>query len=166
KPSYGLVSTDGCFPLAPSFDHVGPMARTVDECGRLLEALVPAFERTHLESVEEVSVGVAWLRDPEPLVAARVTEAATRFPRRRELDWPRPTIGALFMREVADVHRELYSESAELYGEDVAVKIERCLSVTDADASRAARARAEHRERCSELFEGIDLLLTPTLTCV
>src|SRR5439155_1231016 len=29
KPSYGLVPTDGCFPLAPSFDHVGPMARTV-----------------------------------------------------------------------------------------------------------------------------------------
>ena len=27
KPSYGLVSTDGVFPLAPSFDHAGPMAR-------------------------------------------------------------------------------------------------------------------------------------------
>jgi aspartyl-tRNA(Asn)/glutamyl-tRNA(Gln) amidotransferase subunit A len=166
KPSYGLVPTDGCFPLAPSFDHVGPMARTVDECGRLLDALVPAFARTHLASLEEVAVGVAWLRDPEPLVAARVTEAAARFPRRQEVDWPRPSIDALFMREVADVHRELYSENSELYGEDVAVKIERCLSVRDADASHAAHARAEYRERCSELFEGIDLLLTPTLTCV
>ncbi len=28
KPSYGLVSLEGCFPLAPSFDHVGPMARS------------------------------------------------------------------------------------------------------------------------------------------
>ena len=26
KPTYGLVPTDGCFPLAPSYDHVGPMA--------------------------------------------------------------------------------------------------------------------------------------------
>ena len=26
KPSYGLVPIDGVFPLAPSFDHVGPMA--------------------------------------------------------------------------------------------------------------------------------------------
>ena len=29
KPTYGLVSTDGVFPLAPSFDHAGPMARDV-----------------------------------------------------------------------------------------------------------------------------------------
>jgi aspartyl-tRNA(Asn)/glutamyl-tRNA(Gln) amidotransferase subunit A len=166
KPSYGLVPTDGCFPLAPSFDHVGPMARTVDGCGRLLEALVPGFERTHLESLEEVSVGVAWLQDPERLVAARVSEAAARFPRRRDADWPRPNIDALFMREVADVHRELYSENSELYGEDVAAKIERCLSVTDGEALRAAHARGEYSELCSDLFEGIDLLLTPTLTCV
>src|SRR5206468_614184 len=26
KPTYGLVPTEGCFPLAPSFDHAGPMA--------------------------------------------------------------------------------------------------------------------------------------------
>ena len=26
KPTYGLVPLDGCFPLAPSFDHAGPMA--------------------------------------------------------------------------------------------------------------------------------------------
>ena len=32
KPTYGLVSLQGCFPLAPSFDHAGPMARSVEEC--------------------------------------------------------------------------------------------------------------------------------------
>ena len=32
KPSYGLVPTDGVFPLAPSFDHAGPMARDVAGC--------------------------------------------------------------------------------------------------------------------------------------
>ena len=163
KPSYGLMPTDGCFPLAPSFDHVGPMARSVGECASLLEALVPELERRHLESLEEVSAGVAWLDAAEPLVAARVTEAVGHFPRRRRLDWPHPSIDALFMREVADVHRELYAENAELYGEDVAAKIERCLAVTDTEVSRAARARDDYRERCEELFEGIDLLLTPTL---
>jgi aspartyl-tRNA(Asn)/glutamyl-tRNA(Gln) amidotransferase subunit A len=163
KPSYDLVPTEGCFPLAPTFDHVGPMARTVTECARMLEVLVPGFGRKSMESLEEVSVGAAWLEDAEPLVAARVTEATERFPRRRELDWPHPSIDALFMREVAEVHRELYSENSELYGEDVAAKIERCLSVTDGDAVRAERAREQYRERCSETFDGIDLLLTPTL---
>src|SRR4029077_15884415 len=39
KPSYGLVPLDGCFPLAPCFDHVGPMARTREECALPLEVL-------------------------------------------------------------------------------------------------------------------------------
>lgn len=166
KPSYDLVPTDGCFPLAPSFDHVGPMARTVGECIALLEALAPGFERASVESLEGLEVGVTWIHTAEPLVAARVSEAAAHFPRRRELDWPRPKIDALFMREVADVHRELYAEQGDLYGEDVATKIERCLAVTEGEVARAEQARAEYRERCAELLDGLDLLLTPTLVCV
>ena len=166
KPTFDLVPTDGCFPLAPSFDHVGPMARTVDECVAQLEALVDGFERAVLGSLEEVAVGVAWLDGAEPLVAARVREASDRFPRRRDVDWPRPQIDALFMREVADVHRELYAENSELYGEELATKIERCLAVSDAEASLAAQAREEYREQCTERLEGLDLLITPTLACV
>jgi aspartyl-tRNA(Asn)/glutamyl-tRNA(Gln) amidotransferase subunit A len=166
KPTYGLVPSDGCFPLAPSFDHVGPMARTVAECSALFGALVPEYRRLELEALQELSVGVAWLEAAAPLVAERVREAAARFPRARTLEWPRPNIGALFMREVAEVHAELYSENAELYGEDVAVKIERCLSVTEAEVSAAMRTRDEYSERCEALFDGLDLLLTPTLTCV
>jgi Asp-tRNA(Asn)/Glu-tRNA(Gln) amidotransferase A subunit family amidase len=70
------------------------------------------------------------------------------------------------MREVADVHRDLYDEYGELYGDDVATKIESCLAVSDAEAGIAARAREEYRERCAALLEGFDLLLTPTLPCV
>jgi len=43
KPTYGLVSLEGCWPLAPSYDHAGPMARTVSECVSMMEALVPEF---------------------------------------------------------------------------------------------------------------------------
>ena len=166
KPTYDLVPIDGCFPLAPSFDHVGPMARTVEDCAALLAALVPEFAPAEVESLEEVTVGLAWLEGVEPLVAERVQEAAANFPRLRVIDWPRPEIDALFMREVADVHRELYAEHAELYGEDLAAKIERCLAVTESEATCAERRRAEYAERCAALFEGLDLLLTPTLVCV
>jgi Asp-tRNA(Asn)/Glu-tRNA(Gln) amidotransferase A subunit family amidase len=166
KPTYDLVPTDGCFPLAPSFDHVGPMARTVEECARLLEVIAPGFAANELASLEEIVVGTAWIEEADPLVSQRVLEAAGRFPRVRPVEWPRPHIAALFMQEVADVHRELYAENGELYGEEVAVKIERCLAVSDAEAKRAEQARAEYRERCLELLEGIDLLLTPTLPSV
>src|SRR5918994_2739136 len=68
KPTYGLVSLDGCFPLAPSFDHAGPMARTVTACEEQLRALAPTFQPLRLESLEEVEVGVAWLDLCEPLL--------------------------------------------------------------------------------------------------
>jgi Asp-tRNA(Asn)/Glu-tRNA(Gln) amidotransferase A subunit family amidase len=166
KPTYELVSTAGCFPLAPSFDHVGPMARTVEECVALLETIAPDFSPAELGSLEEIAVATAWAGEADPLVEQRVREAAGRFPRNRSLEWPRPAIGALFMREVADVHRELYAENGELYGEEIAVKIERCLAVSDAEANRAEQMRVEYQERCLELLDDFDLLLTPTLQCV
>jgi Asp-tRNA(Asn)/Glu-tRNA(Gln) amidotransferase A subunit family amidase len=55
KPTYGLVPTDGCFPLAPSFDHVGPMARSVGECEAMLGALVPGFAPAALDSLGELA---------------------------------------------------------------------------------------------------------------
>ena len=121
KPTHGLVPLDGCWPLAPSFDTGGPMALDVDGCERMLAALVPGFEPVELESLEELEVGVAWTELAEPLVRERVEAAAARFPRRRPVELPFPDAGilAVFKREVADVHRELFAENADLYGEDV-----------------------------------------------
>lgn len=39
KPSYGLVPTTGCYPLAPSMDHVGPLARGSADLAALMDAL-------------------------------------------------------------------------------------------------------------------------------
>jgi len=167
KPTYGLVAAEGCFPLAPSFDHVGPMTRDVDGCVAMMEALVPGFARTEIESLEDVEVGVAWLDEADPLVRARVAEAAERFPRRRSVDLPRPgDFNAVFQAEVADVHRELYEENSDLYGADVARKIERCFAVTDGERDAALRSRETFREEALEALGELDLLVTPTLPIV
>jgi aspartyl-tRNA(Asn)/glutamyl-tRNA(Gln) amidotransferase subunit A len=167
KPTFDLVPSAGVFPLAPSFDHVGPMASTVDGCTELMEALVPGFERHSLESLEELAVGIAWIEDADPLVGRAVEAAATWFPRRRPIDFPPGGDDyALFNREVADVHRGLFPEHADAYGPGVRTKIERCLQVTDGEVEAAGRARAEYRERCEAALEGLDLLVTPTMAFV
>jgi len=164
KPTYGLVSVEGVFPLAPSFDHVGPMARTVAACAEMLEVLAEAFVPTRLEALDELEVGVAWLGRADPLVHARVREAAELFPRRREIDFPlAEEIGPVFMREVADVHRDLFAEFADSYGENVRTKVERCLEVSDAEYERGVRAREQLRDRAQSATEGLDLVLSPTL---
>src|SRR5256886_7508851 len=142
------------------------MARSVEEGATLLEVNAPSFAATELSWHEEIAAETAWVDEADPLVSRRVRESVAHFPRSQSIAWPRPEIGALFMREVADVHRELYAENGELYGEGIAVKIERCLAVSDAEATQAEQARGGDRERCPELFDGPDPLLTPTLQCV
>jgi aspartyl-tRNA(Asn)/glutamyl-tRNA(Gln) amidotransferase subunit A len=168
KPTYGLVPMDDCFPLAPSFDHAGPMARTVAECQAMLPALVgSAWRRRTLESLEEVNLGIAWTELADPLVRTRVEAAAALFLRSRSVDFPLPDWrDRLFMHEVAGVHRELFREHAALYGANVRAKVERCLAVTDAAAEQSRRARERYRERCLGALAGLDLLLTPTTAFV
>jgi len=167
KPTYGLVSVEGCFPLAPSYDIVGPMASSIEGCERLLRTLAPGFEPVELESLEELDVGVAWLDEADPLVRERVARAAALFPRRREIELPlAPANRADFMREAADVHRALFPGNEELYGDNVRGKIERCLEVGDAEAAAAERERAEYRARVAETVGGLDLVVTPTVPFV
>ena len=164
KPSYGLVTLDGCFPLAPTFDHAGPIASSVEACAAALEALVPGFAPAPEVDPADLLVGVAWTDRADPLVRARVEETAARFPNRRSLDLPLPErTGAVFMREVADVHRELYEEHGELYGDDVRTKIERCLAVPDAAYAEGGRRRDAYREAAAAALDGLDVLLTPTV---
>jgi aspartyl-tRNA(Asn)/glutamyl-tRNA(Gln) amidotransferase subunit A len=167
KPSRGLVPLEGCFPLAPSFDHAGPMGREVRTCERMLEALAPGFDRAELGSLEEIEVGVAWLELAEPLVRARVQAAVDLFPHRRDIAFPFPEgVGPVFLREVAESHRGLFPEHAEDYGENVRAKLERCLAVSDAEFEAALVRLEEYRERAGKTMEGLDLLVTPTLAFV
>ena len=168
KPTYGLVSLDGCWPLAASFDTAGPLAVDVEGCEQTLRALVPGYEPYAHESLEVLEVGVAWTELADPLVRARVEDAVARFPRHRRVELPLVDNAtyAGFMREVADVHRELFAENGDLYSEDVRVKVERCLAVRDSEVVRAERLRAEYRERAEAALDGLDLVLTPTLPIV
>lgn len=167
KPTHGLVSADGCFPLAPSFDHVGPLARTVEPCAAAVGALAPSVGHRRIESLSEVSVGIAWIEGCDGGVRAAVERAAERFPRRRGVHLPLPDGPAtVFMREAAEVHRHLFREHAALYGMDVRSNLERCFAVTDEEYEAGLRFRESYRERLGTLAEPFDLLLTPTLAFV
>ncbi|MDP9491529.1 MAG: amidase [Actinomycetota bacterium] len=167
KGTYGRVPLEGCFPLAPTFDHAGPMALSVAECAAMFEALVPDFEPAEPVALDELRVGVAWLEDCKPLVRERLRAAAALIPGARGVDFPLGRgVGPLFMREVADVHRDLFAENAETYGPSVRAKIELCLAVGDAEAEAAARLREDYREQAERALAGIDLLVVPTLAFV
>jgi Asp-tRNA(Asn)/Glu-tRNA(Gln) amidotransferase A subunit family amidase len=72
----------------------------------------------------------------------------------------------VFMCEVADVHRDLFAEFADSYGDNVRTKVEICLELSDGEYESGLRARDELRERADAAMDGLDLLLTPTLAFV
>jgi aspartyl-tRNA(Asn)/glutamyl-tRNA(Gln) amidotransferase subunit A len=164
KPTYDLVPLDGCFPLAPTFDHAGPMARTVDECEAMLRALASDYQP--IEIPARPRAAMAWTEQTEPLVRRRIEAVADAFGA-NVVDFPswRETY-PLFMWEVAQVHRELYAENPELYSEELAAKIERCLTITEAEAVAARRSRDDYRAAADAALEAFDLLITPTLWSV
>jgi aspartyl-tRNA(Asn)/glutamyl-tRNA(Gln) amidotransferase subunit A len=167
KPTWGLVPLDGCFPLSPSFDHAGPMARDVAGCEALMNPLAPGFEPAAEIALDELQVGVAWTEHADPLVRARVEAAADLFPNHRRLELPLAEgVGAAFRGEVADVHRELFAEHADAYGSNVRPKVESCLALSEAEFERSAQARERYRDQMLEAAREVDLVLTPTLVCV
>ena len=169
KPTFDLVAADGVWPLAPTFDHAGPMARTVADCEAAMAALVDGWSGAEVASLADVTVAVArtWVSRADPLVGARVGEAAERFARRSDVDFPFAAgVGRLFEYEVAGVHRALYEESGEAYGADVARKVERCLRVTAREAEAAASARERQRELALDVLGDADLLVAPTTPIV
>jgi aspartyl-tRNA(Asn)/glutamyl-tRNA(Gln) amidotransferase subunit A len=162
KPTFGLVPLDGCWPLAPSYDHAGPMARTVGDCVALMQVLAPEFEPAPPPELGDLRIAVAWTEDADEGVRQRVEEAAALFPHRERIDFPRaPGHLGVFMREIAEVHAALFEEQPEAYGDDVARKVRLCLAVTDSEFAEAERVRASFRDQAAALLEGFDLLLTP-----
>ncbi|MEA2274094.1 MAG: aspartyl-tRNA(Asn)/glutamyl-tRNA(Gln) amidotransferase subunit, partial [Solirubrobacteraceae bacterium] len=101
------------------------------------------------------------------LVRGRVGDAAARVPAARRVELPSASeTYPLFSREAVDVHADLWREHRDLYGENVAYKLERAFQVTDDEVEAASRARERYRDGIAEEMVGLDLLLTPTLAMV
>jgi aspartyl-tRNA(Asn)/glutamyl-tRNA(Gln) amidotransferase subunit A len=167
KTTFGLVPIDGCWPLAPTYDTAGPMARDVDGCERMMEAMAPGYERADLDSLASLRVGVVWTDLAEPLVAARVREVAERFPAPRDVDLPLPDgVYTGFAREVVEVHTDLFRDHEAEYGPSVAFKMRNSLKITDAEAAEGVRLRGLYRERVAALMEELDLIIAPTIPMV
>jgi aspartyl-tRNA(Asn)/glutamyl-tRNA(Gln) amidotransferase subunit A len=120
KPTYGTTSFRGAVPLAPSFDHAGPMARTLDDCAALLApitrlkgapakdglrgkrlALSPRLSMVDLDA--DVAAGLDSALAACRSLGAELVEAPAPA---AELDVGRPYLSILFA-ELAAWHRRL-----------------------------------------------------------
>lgn len=178
KPTYGLIDRSGVQPLGFSLDHVGPLARTVNDARLALEVMAPLPKlKPSPASLREIRVGI-----PQNFyfdtVAAEIQDAVHSAARRAEDLGLRvtsvrvPDIEALntaglliLLSEAAAVHQSQLPRRAD-FGVDVLALLDQGSLVPAADYINAQRLRKRLLAEFHALFRSIDCLFTPTTPIV
>jgi len=165
KPTYDRISVAGVFPLAPSLDHAGPMARTPADVRLLFEALAG---RAHGGAVQRIAVCEDLHLHPLTPGIQRAFDAAVQalpgdvvevaF---QDAERIYPAFVPIQMAEAALTHAATFPARRAEYGEDVAARIERARTVTLEQYVEATATRERVRAKFARVFAAADLLLTP-----
>jgi aspartyl-tRNA(Asn)/glutamyl-tRNA(Gln) amidotransferase subunit A len=174
KPTYGLVDRAGVQPLGLSLDHVGPLARTVDDIRIALDAMSDLDRRKPgPASIREIRIGLPenfYFDTVAPEVKAAVLNAAHRAEElgARVVPVQVPDIEALnraglviLLSEAAAVHQAHLHRRGD-FGSDVLALLDQGSLIPAADYVNAQRLRKLLLTEFHALFRGIDCLLTPT----
>lgn len=188
KATYGRISRFGVFPISWSLDHIGPMARSVEDIALALSILagyderdptsgrqpVPDYQHALSADLDGVRVGVPrdWfftICDPEIAQAAHsaadVMSAlgaevrSVSLPLLNELDTVR--LGRdIIDAESASLHEENLERRDE-YSQEFRSHLLNGHFISAPDYLRALRLRQIVQKAFSEVFRNVDVLLTP-----
>lgn len=175
KPTFGRVSTAGVFALAPSLDHVGPLARTAADARLLLDVVALDPVARAPVSLHGLRVGVSADLEPVGLhpAVARARDAALAAlgamgARVVEVAIPGgldayAIFSPIQLAEALGVHRRagLFPEHADRYGADVRARLEAAEGVGLAAYLEAGDRRRQLGEAFAAAFAHADVLLTP-----
>jgi aspartyl-tRNA(Asn)/glutamyl-tRNA(Gln) amidotransferase subunit A len=172
KPRIGGLDTAGLFPLCPSFDTAGPMARTVSDCALCYEVLAgaPLAERTLSGLRAGVLTAMPPLNPAAPppdyderaiAFAARLEELGMRA---AEIALPVPDadLWPVFYAEAAATHRGTFPARREEYGPAIRAKLGDAQRV-DPDAVRVGRRALVAWRARARAEPDVDVILCPTL---
>jgi aspartyl-tRNA(Asn)/glutamyl-tRNA(Gln) amidotransferase subunit A len=192
KPTYGRVSRAGALSLSWSLDHVGPLARTVEDAALLLSVLAgpDANDATTLDRPQlperlvdadgdvdglrvgvlrgkpfepfEPAVGLALDRALATLAAAGASVVEISLP---ELERTLPVEFAIVAAEAASYHEARIMHSPETIEDEVRTFFETGLLLPASVYLRAQRARRLMQESVAAAFEAgrLDALVAPTV---
>lgn len=168
KPTWGAVPVAGVIPLAWSYDHVGALARTVEDAGTLFAVL--AGESPQWQSTEGLRCGVArkyFCESLAPEVTAGFEAALAAV---RALGWELTEVEL----EVSEdrrasnaeswaFHEKWVAEHGALYDPGTLPRIVNGKKVRVEEYVEARRALELLRERNRLGPSGVDVMLTPTV---
>jgi aspartyl-tRNA(Asn)/glutamyl-tRNA(Gln) amidotransferase subunit A len=183
KPTYGRISTRGVFPLSWSLDHVGPLCRTVTDTALLMEVIAgydlldpttvdrPVEEYSKaLRSTVKLRCGLVrnpFFEDLDIDVAAAIENAVLVIENlgHKILEVDLPTFPTTVQApEVYAVHEATLHRSPELFQPWVRERLVQAEKISTTEYVNGRRELDRVRREIEEVFEHVDVLLTPTVS--
>lgn len=190
KPTYGRVSRFGAMPLSWSMDHVGPLARTAEDCALMMSIIagedpldptasrrpVPDYRAALKTGMAGVRIGVptSWFGDgvvPEVAAATDTALGILKYLGAEVVDVDLPdmaictAVGNVLTRvEAATIHRRWLKSRPQDYGSIIRYRLEIGLTMPGTRYVEALNMRGPTlREFAATVFSKVDLLYTPTM---
>jgi Asp-tRNA(Asn)/Glu-tRNA(Gln) amidotransferase A subunit family amidase len=186
RPTTGLIDCTGMFHLSLNLDQVGPIARSVTDCGMLLAGMLdpPVWGKSQptVEAVQrplhDVRVGVdfgSWracgvVSDVYRVVSAALEDLRSAGAVVVEVSCPELRLGlpialAFSLMEASAAHRDLLQSHGDRIGTSTRVMLELGLLVTEDELDLARRGREHVRNAIRHTFEqaALTALMSPTL---
>jgi aspartyl-tRNA(Asn)/glutamyl-tRNA(Gln) amidotransferase subunit A len=188
KPTYGRVSRAGVITLSWTLDHTGPMARTVEDCALMLQAMAghdpadPASSRAPVDdyvsglgrSIRGLRVGVprAYFFDGVDPELGTAFEASMRTLEKlgatvREVVIPSIDTAWAFLiillTEAFAYHERDLRERPQLYGEVLRERFQAGGLIAAGEYVQAQRLRSRLRVEMNDALKTVDVLATPTM---
>lgn len=174
KPTYGLIDRAGIQPLGFTLDHVGPLARTVDDTWIAFDVMVASKQRLRPAptSVKGWRIGLPenfYFQHVAPEIQDAVKQAARKAESLGAVVVPVrvPDVDALnnigriiLLVEASSVY-ERYMSRREDFGFDVLSLLDQGRMVPGTDYVNAQRLRKLLVQDFRKLFQTIDCLFTP-----
>ncbi|HEY1650530.1 MAG TPA: amidase [Acidimicrobiales bacterium] len=169
KTTFGRIQLDGVWPLSPSFDTVGPMARDVAGLVTGMQLLEPGFSPAGLGAGDDIQVGRLPI-EADPAITAAIDEATALVGwQSRELAVPGwdaalTHAGLLLIVEAWRSDRALVMEDPDGIGDGVRSRLELGSSFDEAVVRVAWETQRDWQATLERAFTRVDFLVTPTLT--
>lgn len=166
KTTWGRVPLEGVWPLAPSFDTVGPMARDVAGLVAAMALLEPGFAPAPAPPGRVGRLRV----EADPRIDAAVDAAlhAAGF-EVTDLDlpeWDEVTVqaGLLLVAEAWRVQGRWVTDHPDGVGDDVAGRMRLGAGVDEPAVATARGACTRWQRRLEAVFDEVELIAMPTIT--
>ncbi|HEY7926646.1 MAG TPA: amidase [Candidatus Dormibacteraeota bacterium] len=174
KPSFGVLSTRGCFPLAWSLDHVGVITRSVADCRLVFGACARAAPTATMRSAPRlglvsaaVELASADIREATARAAAALVGSGaqvTPIELGVSLDEVWAAHQVIMQSEAAAVHRHLLARHRDHYQPKLRAFLELAERIPAATYVNAQRLRSCARKRFAHSAMAVDALVLPTVS--